>query len=65
MQMPEQAKHIGDAAALTGGIVGIAHALTPVLTFILLVASTVWAILRIYEMWLSIKLKRKQLKDKQ
>lgn len=60
--MPEQVKHVADAGVFSAGVLATFNHLTPLLTFVVLAATTVWAIFRIYEIWLSISIKRRQLK---
>lgn len=48
MSLPDQAKHIGDMAAVPAGATAFLNLLNPVLDTILAAATIVWVLYRIY-----------------
>lgn len=60
----EQVTHLLDAGFFGASVIAFALQWTPVITFVTVCATFVWAIYRIIEIRLNIALKRKQLKDK-
>lgn len=56
-------QHVLDAGFFGAGGVALFGVLTPALTFLTLLATTIWAVFRIYLLVLEIRVKRAQLKD--
>lgn len=61
LQQSEMLKHIGDAGFFGATLAAFLSTWTPVLTFLTVAATLVWAVYRIIDLRLTIAIKRKQL----
>lgn len=63
-QLSSLAKNFGDGTSLAAVLAVLIDAVTPVMKIVMMILSAAWLFVRIWDMILAIKLKKKELNKK-